>query len=78
VLAHRAEPVLDVPVPQQVGECLSREDALLVADQMLRGSVAQEGTLQNVHHPTSIGAFQRGGAEVAIGGATCREKRAAP
>ena len=36
VLSYRAEAVLDVPIPQQFGEGLSREDALLVADDVLR------------------------------------------
>lgn len=34
MLAHRTEPVLDVPVRQQFGERFACEDALLVADQM--------------------------------------------
>jgi len=39
VLAHRAKAVLDVPVPQQLCEHLTDEDALPITDDVTRRAV---------------------------------------
>jgi len=66
VLAHRAEALLHVPLPQQPREDAADEDAFLVGDDVLGRSIAQEGALQR-----RLSATVGGGSRLLQGEVSC-------